>query len=108
LQADAFTGCDRICAGPGVIRVACWVHVRRKFYECRATSPVQAHEALARIRQLYRIEADCRELPAEERRAIRQRETGPLLAAFDSWLDEQPRQVLPKSPLGLDSTRVWP
>jgi transposase len=100
LQADAFTGYDRICAGPGVIRVACWAHVRRKFYECRTTAPVLAHEALARIRQLYRIEADCRELPAEERRAIRQRETGPLLAVFDSWLDEQSRQVLPKSPLG--------
>jgi transposase len=83
-----------------VIRVACWAHVRRKFYECRTTAPVLAHEALARIRHLYRIEADCRELPAEERRAIRQRETGPLLAAFDSWLGEQSRQVLPKSPLG--------
>ena len=60
LQADAFTGYDRICAGPGVIRVACWAHVRRKFYECRTTAPVLAHDALARIRQLYRIEADCR------------------------------------------------
>jgi hypothetical protein len=100
LQADAFSGYDRLCAGPEVIRVACWAHVRRKFYECRTTAHVLAHEALARIRQLYRVEADCRAAPAEERRAIRQRDAMPLLAAFEVWLDEQSRQVLPKSPLG--------
>ena len=67
LQADAFTGYDRICAGPGVNRVACWAHVRRKFNDCRTTAPVLAHEALARIRQLYRIEDACKEMSAEER-----------------------------------------
>ena len=36
-----------------------------------------------------------------EARAIRQREASPLLEAFGAWLDEQSRQVLPKSPLGL-------
>src|SRR5512135_2742659 len=35
LQADAFSGYDRICAGPDVIEVACWAHVRRKFFESR-------------------------------------------------------------------------
>jgi hypothetical protein len=64
LQADSFAGYDRIWAGPGVIRAACCAHVRRKFYECRATAPVPAHEALARIRQLYRIEDTCREMSA--------------------------------------------
>jgi hypothetical protein len=31
LQVDPFSGYDRICAGPDVIEVACWAHVRRKF-----------------------------------------------------------------------------
>jgi transposase len=31
LQADAFAGYDRICAGANVIRVACWARARRKF-----------------------------------------------------------------------------
>jgi transposase len=43
LQADAFTGYDRICAGPGVSEVACWAHVRRKFFESRTSAPVAAH-----------------------------------------------------------------
>src|SRR5262249_38927707 len=53
LQADAFSGYDRLCAGPDVIEVACWAHVRRKFFEARTSAPVLAHTALARIRQLY-------------------------------------------------------
>jgi transposase len=52
LQADAFSGYDRIYAGSGVTEVACWAHVRRKFFESRTSAPVLAHAALARIRQL--------------------------------------------------------
>jgi transposase len=101
LQADAFSGYDRLCAGADVIRVACWAHVRRKFYEARYTAPLPAHQALARIGQLYEIERACAEIPAEERRVIRQRDAVPLLNAFGEWLDEQSRIVLPKSAVGL-------
>jgi transposase len=100
LQADAFAGYDRLCAGAGVIRVACWAHVRRKFYDARHTAPLPAHQALARIGQLYEIERACAEIPAEERCVIRQRDAVPLLIAFGEWLDEQSRKQLPKSPVG--------
>jgi hypothetical protein len=100
LQADAFTGYDRICAGPNVSEVACWAHVRRKFYESRTTAPVPAHAALARIRQLYKIEHDAAALSAEDRFALRQKDALPLLSAFDEWLTEQGRKALPKSPIG--------
>jgi hypothetical protein len=100
LQADAFSGYDRLCAGASVIRVACWAHARRKFYEARNTAPLPAYEALARIRQLYRIEDTCKDLPAEERRAIRQRDAVPLLVSFGEWLEELGRGALPKSPIG--------
>jgi hypothetical protein len=100
LHADAFAGYNRLCAGPNVIRVACWAHARRKFHEARATAPLQAHEALARIRQLYRIEDACKDLSAEARRAIRQRDAVPLLDSLGEWLEEQSRKVLPKSPIG--------
>src|SRR5262249_33033073 len=100
LQADAFSGYDRICAGPDVIEVACWAHVRRKFVEARTSAPVLAHAALARIRQLYKIESAVAELSAEQRRGLRQRDSVPLLTAFGEWLTEQERLVLPKSPIG--------
>jgi hypothetical protein len=100
LQADAFAGYDRLCAGAKVIRVACWAHARRKFYDARHTDPLPAHQALARIGQLYAIEEACKKLSAEERYAIRQRDAVPLLNALGEWLDEQSRKVLPKSPVG--------
>jgi hypothetical protein len=58
-----------------------------------------AYEALARIRQLYRIEDACKDLSAEARSAIRQRDAAPLLNAFGEWLEEQTRKALPKSPI---------
>lgn len=100
LQADAFSGYDRMCAGPDVIEVACWAHVRRKFFESRTSAPVLAHAALARIRQLYKIESDAESFSAEDRRALRQRESIPRLIAFGDWLTEQGRHALPKSPIG--------
>jgi transposase len=100
LQADAFSGYDRICAGSKVIRVACWAHARRKFYDARRTDPRPAHQALARIGQLYKIEDACKELSADERAAIRQRDAVPLLKSLGEWLDEQARKALPKSPVG--------
>lgn len=100
LQADAFSGYDRLCAGPDVIEVACWAHVRRKFFEARTSAPVLAHAALARIRQLYAVEHAAEELSAEGRCALRRRDSVPLLTAFGEWLTEQGRLVLPKSPIG--------
>ena len=100
LQADAFSGYDRICAGANVTRVACWAHARRKFYDARHTAPLPAHQALARIRQLYDIEEVCKKLSADERRVVRQRDAVPLLNSLGEWLDEQSRKILPKSPVG--------
>jgi hypothetical protein len=99
LQADAFCGYDRICADSGVIEVAYRAHLRRKFYESRTSAPVPAHAALARVRQLYKIEHDAVELSADDRHAARQKDALPLLNAFEEWLAGQGRRALPKSPI---------
>jgi hypothetical protein len=39
-------------------------------------------------------------LAANGRRALRQKNAIPLLIAFASWLSEQGRRALPKSPIG--------
>jgi transposase len=83
-----------------VIEVACLAHVRRKFFEARTSAPVPAHAALARIRLLYKSETAAEGLPAEGRRARRQRESVPLPSLFGEWLTEERRRALPKSPVG--------
>ncbi len=37
LQADAFAGYNRICAGGAVAEVACWAHARRKFFDAQGS-----------------------------------------------------------------------
>src|SRR5260370_29458001 len=48
-----------------------------------------AHEALERIAALYAIENRIRGRSADERRAIRQTETRPLVEALKTWLENR-------------------
>jgi hypothetical protein len=53
-----------------VIEVACWAHVRRKFFEARTSAPLPAQVALARVRQLYAIETAGATLSAEDHQGL--------------------------------------
>jgi hypothetical protein len=53
---------------------------------------------MAFIKQLYKIEQRIKGLSNEERLAIRQQETKPILQQFHQWLTST--MALPKSPLG--------
>lgn len=100
LQADAFSGYDCIYAGGIVKEVACWAHARRKFFEALQTNGTACSQALQMIQDLYAIERDGRDLTPEERHAMRQAQSVPILARFKTWLDNQKVVSLPKSPLG--------
>lgn len=101
LQCDAYAGYDELFRRTQgtVIEVGCWAHARRKFVDAEKTSPREAHEAVARIKQLYAIEHEAKELDAVERFALRQEKAVPLLAALKVWLDHLAPTALPKSPL---------
>ena len=75
-------------------------HARRKFHDVfKATKSPTAHEALRRIAQLYHIEADIKDLTAEERVRQRRARAGPILAAFKTWLEDTLHQLSPRSSL---------
>jgi transposase len=112
LQADGYSGYDAIYAA-GATHVGCWAHARRYFYDARLSSPELAHDALGRIRALYAVEAQAKELKlADAELAVyRQEHAGPVLTAFGTWLLENSRKALPKSPLGQAftyATNQWP
>lgn len=104
LQADAFGGYDGIYAGSGgkIVEVGCWAHARRRFFEAKETASQAAHEALARIGQLYALERQAQEaeLSAEALRMLRQEQALPKLADFRAWLEALRLDSLPKSPIG--------
>jgi transposase len=59
--------------------VACWAHARRHFDEARyTTSHPLVHEGLAWIQQLYDVEDRTRDLPPDQRLAVRLRESAPI------------------------------
>jgi hypothetical protein len=112
LQADAYGGYDPLYIDRRglMTEVGCWAHSRRNFFEARTTAPELAHQALARIRQLYDVEDQATaQITAQAladdaadlvRWRLRQEQALPLLASFREWLVASQRQVLPKSPLG--------
>jgi transposase len=100
LQVDGYAG-YRALAERGNVQLAfCWAHVRRRFYELAAAGPAPiASEALARIGELYAIESSIRGGSAEERRALRQAQSQPVLAALEPWLRERLTLISQKSKL---------
>ena len=59
-----------------------------------------ATEALARLKQLYEIEANIRGLPPEMRRNIRQQQSKPIVDALKPWLEASLAHVSKGSKLG--------
>jgi transposase len=88
LQADAYAGFNQLYENGGIEQAACWAHVRRKFYDLEQAhaSPV-AREALQRIGALYGIEEQIRGRPPEQRRAVRQAQSKPLLDSLRQWFE---------------------
>jgi transposase len=103
LQVDGYGGFKSLLANrpPGEIRLAfCWAHCRRRFYDIhQATGSPLAEEALRRIGELYKIEAEVRGRPAEARRAVRQERSKPIVEALHAWLTVQLGRVSGKSNL---------
>lgn len=98
LQADAYAGFNQLYESGRIQEVACWAHVRRKFYDLDQAhaSPV-AKEALKRIGELYAIEGEIRGRPPDERRAVRQERSRPLLESMRQWLESRLPELSRKS-----------
>src|SRR3982751_1775723 len=103
LQVDGYAGFKGLLTGrpPDRIKLAfCWAHCRRRFYEIhQATGSPLAAEALRRIGELYKVEAEIRGRPAEERRTVRQERSRPIVDALHAWLTVQLARVSGKSGL---------
>ena len=98
LQTDGYTVYSKLAdpkRGGGSLRQAfCWAHWRRQWFDLAKSPPAPiAAEALERIAALYRIEAEIRGSSADERRAARQEQSKPLIAAMKAWLEKTLAQL---------------
>jgi len=98
LQTDGYAAyrslADPKRAGEPATLAFCWAHWRRQFFDLAKSPPAPiATEALKRIAELYEVETEIRGNSAEERRAVRQATTKPLVSALKIWLEKTLAQV---------------
>jgi transposase len=73
--------------GESCIELACWAHVRRKFFDLhQANKSPMAWEALQRIATLYAIEIEGNKMRIAERKRLRAEKILPHLQSFHDWL----------------------
>ena len=102
LVVDGFTGYNAVTVPDKRIRVACWAHVRRRFFEAQKTTP-EAKEMLELILELYRIEKQAGEssiLETTKHLALRRSASAEVLGRIANWLKQQQPLHPPKGPLG--------
>ena len=107
-QADAYSGYGKLyepgrTPGP-IFEAACWVHARRPFFvmadlaenarrkgsgQEAASDLALALEAVRRIDALFDIERTINGQSAEQRKAVRQELSAPLVADLEAWMREQ-------------------
>jgi transposase len=107
LQTDAYAAyrslADPKRVGGPVSLAYCWSHCRREFFDLAKTAPAPiATEALKRIAQFYEIEAEIRGRSADQRQAVRQQKTRPLIEALKTWLEK----TLPQLPGGSEIAKA--
>lgn len=102
IHADGYGGFNALYEPGKRVEVACWAHVRRKFYEIyQAQASPLAQAALFQIQQLYEIEQRIRGKPPDERRQVRQHQSKVILDDLCEWLTTTLSQVLRKSEIAV-------
>lgn len=99
LMADAYGGYDGVVVTGGITRAGCWAHARRKFVDAEKSHPIIAQLAVARIGQLYAIEAQAKPLDPSDRLQRRQTQSLPVLRELHGRLLQWKDQLLPKHPM---------
>jgi transposase len=103
LVVDAYTGYNSVVTPEGRVRVGCWAHARRRFFESLPTAPA-AQQMLDLILSLYRVEHDALALGVvrtAEHLAMRQTRSRTIVDEIKRWLDDNLDVHPPKSPLGV-------
>jgi transposase len=105
LQADGYAGFgalyqDQDGKPATIFEVACWAHVRRKFHDVHlATQSPLAAGALQRIGALFAIERSINGQWPDQRRAVRQARSRPVLDDLAGVLDATLAKISGKSEL---------
>lgn len=79
----------------------CMAHARRKFDEAKDNDAQRSAYALTEMQKLYALEREIKDQSHSERFTIRQLKSIPILDELKSWMLENYKAVIPKSPIGM-------
>ncbi len=102
LQTDGYSVYDAFDKQNGITLIHCMAHARRMFHEALNNDKARAEHAMEQIQKLYAIERTCsdKQLPADEIKALRQKEAVPVLTELGEWMKREYIIALPKSAIG--------
>jgi transposase len=100
LVADAHSIYNALYATGRVLESGCWAHGRRYFFKALGSAPELAQKGLALIGKLFEIERSQQATgPPEQRHAVRQEKSRPLVDQFFAFCDAQVERVLDATPI---------
>ena len=99
LQADAYSGYDKLYATKKIIEVACFAHARRKFVDVVEyyQTKTSAERILVLIQQLYAIETQVRHMSIDARYYMRRHHAKPILKKLYRFMKLCKKTALPNS-----------
>jgi transposase len=106
LQTDGYDGYNLVVKTEDIVQLACWAHVRRKFFHCfKALKEANYPESkiiLEMIQKLYLVEKKIREEKHDEGSIykLRQEISKPIIEKIKQWLDKNEPKYPPKSDMG--------
>jgi len=107
LMSDGYEVYGGVAEANGLSHLGCWAHCRRYFVEAEAVIPETARspeqpaaQFIAAIAELYAVEARARDLTLEQRHALRQEYSQPILMKIEAMLLKHLHAVVPGSLLG--------
>lgn len=102
LQTDGYGVYDDFNKQPDITLLHCMAHARRYFEQALTNDKARAEYFLKQVQAVYAVEKTCRKenYNHQQRLALRQKESLPVLHQLHDWLKENIIQVLPKSSIG--------
>jgi transposase len=94
LQTDGYAGYNDTANKPDVEQLGCWAHIRRKFADTIKNKNVDkksktlASNMILKIRKLYIIEKDIKDLTPDEKQKIREEKSQLIIDDIRKYIDE--------------------
>jgi transposase len=99
LQIDGYDGYASAIRENNILRLGCWAHARRKFFDAFKSSSGKGigQRGLKFIKTLYNIEEEIKDMSSEARFYSRLTKSMPIIKEFENWILDQSKRLNPES-----------